>query len=1062
MTNGSYLGYPRINFAGHFRADTDTRNNIRCNYRTDHDVSEDTNADWGFNGTNEFQFFENIVTSVSYLDGSESTDDTVIGKHIVGNLQRPFSKLTDMDTDAQDRSTIYGMKFGITWDTSSPAENMRFFGDWTPSVIAQDMWPRVKCYSEDNHGNELYQDSFPFGASGTTVIDNVDWSADLGDSTVLQQLKTASEETADGKLSVRVALFFYTRNLPSYVAKNATLGYVIGSIGVPSTTDTLNVGGQRVMIPTGNTPIGMTFEEGDLCYNQDITLYQPWMSKTPFEIDSTTNKINVDLSNALPTNFYNSLRDIGNLQLGIIFEENNNCVQLIGDEYIPYLTENWLEEDSGIYTIDVTGSEVEELVNSKLVIVQVVTSGGSSSICGATTFSGASTDTHSVEILLEESPFFIRPSDYYVGRLSAGESLTKTLYVTYFGQPYNGASVGVALKNNDVIPSDGIVTDGPRKVPNSDGYVSFTFTNQGNIPYPREYPFVPCEDDPDNYALPIEGQVYYFQYAICSISGGACGTYYSSYAIAILGFSNVAYTEPYNWVDHVKPILAQYAQVVPIMSKILDMGSYADVTKPHNKELMILSLGLDIEDPGHMPTTRDLSPTKRDMILSWLSEDVPRYDAEGNTPPSVDIKQCTAPMTQGLKPQASYFDPQRCETSLDFTEHPKVKEPFFGDISNITLSYVRNKVKELIKDRPLIGLRKAINDKRNHALSPNEDTPEEICNVTTLQEQLQTAISLEFSTLPTYLTALYSIVEGCNQQIYDMIRSVVIQEMLHMTQAANTLIALGGSPQIDSTDCVHQYPTGLPGGVLPGLVVTLEKLSLEHVYDVFMAIEVPQQTEVVDPPVDYPNLYTIGAFYEEITDCIEYLYDQGEDIFDPDTVSLQVQWPYDPASEVGDVVNVTDTESALFGIQSVVVQGEGEGLLDPTDLDNDTIAHFFKFEGIVCQNHLEQVSDTQYEYSGIPIPFNPEGVWNMRNNPSASDIDPGTNCYTEARAFHEAFRSMLRSLQEVFNGSPEKIDVAVEIMESMQVHAKKTMWTKFKPHSIEMCGPVWDYEWPEL
>ncbi len=1054
MTSASYLGYPRINFAGHFRADTDTRNNIRCNYRLDHDISDDFNADWGFNGTNEFQWFENIVTSVSYFDGTESTDDTVVGKHIVGNLKRPFSKLTDLDTDSQDRSTIYGMKFGISYNRSFPAEDMRFFGDWTPSVIAQDMWPRVKCYSDTNHGDQLYQDSFPFGASGTTTIDNIDWNTDFGDSTVLEQLKTASQET-NGKLSVRVALFFYTRNLPSYIAKNATLGYVVGSIGASSNTETLNVGGQRVMNPTGNIPLGMTFQEDDLCYNQDLADYPPWMSKAPFEIDSSRNKINVDLSNSLPTNFYNSIRDIGDLQLGILIEESN-CVQLIGTEYIPYLTENWLETDSGIYTVFVTISEIIQLADSKLVVVQVVTSGGSSSICGAATFSGASADTHSVEIILEESPYFIRPSDYYVSRLSAGERTTQTFYVTYYGQPASGISVDVALQNSDVIPSDGVVPDSTRKSTNSDGYVSFEFVNSGNIPYPRQYPFPPCVDDINSDTLPIEGQVYYYKYAVCP-SSGSCDPYDLSYALTFLAFSNAQYTPPYNWVDHVQPILAQYAQLVPIMGKILDMGSYVEVTKPHNLELMTLSLSLSMEDPGHMPTTRDLSPTKRDMILDWLLD--PIYDAAGNSPPPVDIKHCEAPQSQGLKPR-SYYSPDRCETTLAFTEHPKVKEPYFGDISNISIASVKDKVKKFIKGRPLIGLRQVIIDIRNKVRKANEPTPQEICNVDTLKSQLQTAISLEFSTLPTYLTGLYSIVDGCNQEIYNLIRSVVIQEMLHMTQSANTLIALGGSPQIDSTDCVHQYPTGLPGGVLPGLVVTLEKLSLEHVYDIFMAIEVPQQTEVVDPPIDYPNLYTIGAFYEEISDCIEFLRDQ--DVFDSSTAPLQVQWPWNPDSEIGNVVTVTDTDSALQGIEMVVAQGEGEGLLDPTDLDNDTIAHFFKFEGIVCQNHLKQVDDTTYEYSGLPIPFNPAGVWNMRNNPSASDIDTSTNCYIEARAFHEAFRNLLRSLQEVFNGSPQKINVAVEIMESMQVHGKKTMWTKYKPESIEMCGPVWDYEWPEI
>ena len=60
--SASYLAYPRINFAGYFRVDTDTRNNIPCNYRFDKPLNQDFNRDWGFNGINEFQFFNGVLS----------------------------------------------------------------------------------------------------------------------------------------------------------------------------------------------------------------------------------------------------------------------------------------------------------------------------------------------------------------------------------------------------------------------------------------------------------------------------------------------------------------------------------------------------------------------------------------------------------------------------------------------------------------------------------------------------------------------------------------------------------------------------------------------------------------------------------------------------------------------------------------------------------------------------------------------------------------------------------------------------------------------------------------
>lgn len=62
-------------------------------------LETDLNADWGFNGTNEISFFDVKVMSVVYSSGDHSMSDPVIGRSIVDNLKRPFSKLVDLDVD---------------------------------------------------------------------------------------------------------------------------------------------------------------------------------------------------------------------------------------------------------------------------------------------------------------------------------------------------------------------------------------------------------------------------------------------------------------------------------------------------------------------------------------------------------------------------------------------------------------------------------------------------------------------------------------------------------------------------------------------------------------------------------------------------------------------------------------------------------------------------------------------------------------------------------------------------------------------------------------------------
>jgi len=124
---------------------------------------------------------------------------------------------------------------------------------------------------------------------------------------------------------------------------------------------------------------------------------------------------------------------------------------------------------------------------------------------------------------------------------------------------------------------------------------------------------------------------------------------------------------------------------------------------------------------------------------------------------------------------------------------------------------------------------------------------------------LQTAIRLEFSTLPPYLTAFFSIREGCNVEVQDLIRSVVMQEMLHMAQAANLLIALGGRPIVNSRCFAPVYPGPLPGGIMPRLTVHLERASRKYVRYFFMPIELPAETHVALNQTRYAN-NTIGDF----------------------------------------------------------------------------------------------------------------------------------------------------------------------------------------------------------
>ena len=148
-----------------------------------------------------------------------------------------------------------------------------------------------------------------------------------------------------------------------------------------------------------------------------------------------------------------------------------------------------------------------------------------------------------------------------------------------------------------------------------------------------------------------------------------------------------------------------------------------------------------------------------------------------------------------------------------------------------------------------------------------------------IHDSLQAAIELEHSTIPPYLQALYSIKHDRNTIVADLIRSIVIEEMLHMTIAANVLNAIGGAPVINKPGFVPDYPARLPMSVREGLQVGLAPLSKPLIHDVFMEIEMPEQPKnfpVKEMIVEQAGFATIGVFYAAL---IAKLRELGDGIF---------------------------------------------------------------------------------------------------------------------------------------------------------------------------------------
>lgn len=200
---------------------------------------------------------------------------------------------------------------------------------------------------------------------------------------------------------------------------------------------------------------------------------------------------------------------------------------------------------------------------------------------------------------------------------------------------------------------------------------------------------------------------------------------------------------------------------------------------------------------------------------------------------------------------------------------------------------------------------------------PNADDKAYGDNRKPLQDLAQLAIMVEMTTIPPYLTALYSISDP-NTEAYQLLRSVVVEEMFHVNQAANLLVSIGGKPHMTGQS-VPAYPCYLPhANPSTTPFIGLCRASIDVFNDTFSAIENPA------PPHALPrhdNYSYIAQVYEALEAGLEGFPDKKA-LFQPNPQARQRIDIY-LGKFGGKPVLVTDMKSAKLGVRQIVQQGEG-------------------------------------------------------------------------------------------------------------------------------------------
>lgn len=340
-----------------------------------------------------------------------------------------------------------------------------------------------------------------------------------------------------------------------------------------------------------------------------------------------------------------------------------------------------------------------------------------------------------------------------------------------------------------------------------------------------------------------------------------------------------------------------------------------------------------------------------------------------------------------------------------------------------------------------------------------------------LRSYLQIAIQLEHATIPPYLTALYSIkpsADKSNQASFDLIRAVVVEEMLHMTLAANLLNAVHGEPKLTEKGFVPNYPTFLPNGETD-FEVSLRPFSPGTI-EMFKQIERPAPApkpeqaphslrrlsaasklafvDLTDAPPKRKaraaksmlpafhaknaagatvelHYWSIGEFYAAIRDGFEYLVQK---------LGSAAVFTGKPERQVGreaftsgggKIIKVHDLATATAAISEIMEQGEGS--VGHVINDKGELSHYARFDQIQRGRRYDvwQNADGKWESDAFGDPKGPalhvhwEEVYPFLPNAKLANYPEKSEIREAAAAFNLHYREFLNYLQAAFNGSPK-------------------------------------------
>ena len=299
-----------------------------------------------------------------------------------------------------------------------------------------------------------------------------------------------------------------------------------------------------------------------------------------------------------------------------------------------------------------------------------------------------------------------------------------------------------------------------------------------------------------------------------------------------------------------------------------------------------------------------------------------------------------------------------------------------------------------------------------------------------LLSMLQTAIELELSTIPPYMVAVLSMKVAENREAADLIRGVMIEEMLHLALVGNVTNAVGGTVRIGPGN-VPSYPLRMQfeGKKFKdrNFPLNLEAFSREAI-ETFMKVEEPQQPPkprgALVKKITIPGL-TIGEFYMNIIALLEELDAEGNLFTGNPEYQLRDYYYWGSGNRI---IPVSDLDSAKQALNIVITQGEGAWQTNETTVDGGQplqMGHYYRLAEIFYGRHYQENDDPARPPTGAPLPVDYAAVYPVKTNPKSKDYASDAKLARMNAAFNERYTMMLMQLEQALTGTPKTLYTAI-------------------------------------